>query len=114
VTGAATPDFGRVAEAVGRIKRHTDLPVVVGFGVRTGEHAAAVAEGADGVVVGSAIIDVRAGEPRCGRTGDRRHGAGGDEPRARSCGRGSGRAQAARGLSAALALGPGRAYRPHG
>ncbi len=57
VTGTATPDFGRVATAVARIKRHTDLPVVVGFGVRTGEHAAAIAEGADGVVVGSAIVD---------------------------------------------------------
>ena len=57
VTGTATPDFGRVAEAVGRIKRHTELPVVVGFGVKTGEHAAAVARGADGVVVGSAIVD---------------------------------------------------------
>ena len=57
VTGAATPDFGRVAEAVARIKRHTELPVVVGFGVKSGEHAAAVARGADGVVVGSAIVD---------------------------------------------------------
>jgi tryptophan synthase alpha chain len=57
VTGTATPDFGRVAEAVSRIKRHTELPVVVGFGVKTGEHAAAVARGADGVVVGSAIVD---------------------------------------------------------
>ncbi|NNM71216.1 tryptophan synthase subunit alpha [Enterovirga aerilata] len=57
VTGTATPDFGRVAEAVARIKRHTELPVVVGFGVKSGEHAAAVARGADGVVVGSAIVD---------------------------------------------------------
>ena len=57
VTGTATPDFARVADAVARIKRHTELPVVVGFGVKTGEHAAAVARGADGVVVGSAIVD---------------------------------------------------------
>ncbi|WP_029029278.1 tryptophan synthase subunit alpha [Salinarimonas rosea] len=56
ITGAATPDFGKVASAVGRIKRHTDLPVVVGFGVKTGAHAAAIAEGADGVVVGSALV----------------------------------------------------------
>lgn len=56
VTGAATPDFGKVATAVARIKRHTDLPVVVGFGVKTGEHAAEVASGADGVVVGSALV----------------------------------------------------------
>ena len=57
VTGTATPDFGRVAEAVGRIKARTDLPVVVGFGVKTGAHAAAIAESADGVVVGSALVD---------------------------------------------------------
>ena len=57
ITGTATPDFGRVATAVARIKRHTDLPVVVGFGVKTREHAAAVARGADGVVVGSAFVD---------------------------------------------------------
>src|SRR3712207_2740616 len=57
ITGAATPDFGQVASAVERIKRHTPLPVVVGFGVKSGAHAAAVAEGADGVVVGSALIE---------------------------------------------------------
>lgn len=57
ITGAATPDFGKVAAAVERIKRHTPLPVVVGFGVKKPEHAAAVAQGADGVVVGSALID---------------------------------------------------------
>lgn len=57
ITGSATPDFGRVASAVDRIKRHTHLPVVVGFGVKSGAHAAAVAKGADGVVVGSALVD---------------------------------------------------------
>jgi tryptophan synthase alpha chain len=57
ITGTATPDFGRVAAAVARIKQHTSLPVAVGFGVKTAEHAAAVAQGADGVVVGSALID---------------------------------------------------------
>ena len=60
VTGTATPDFGRVGEAVARIKRQTELPVVVGFGVKSGDHAAAVARGADGVVVGSAIVDALA------------------------------------------------------
>jgi tryptophan synthase alpha chain len=44
ITGAATPDFGKVATAVERIKRHTPLPVVVGFGVKSGAHAAAVAK----------------------------------------------------------------------
>ena len=57
ITGAATPDFGKVASAVERIKRHIDLPVVVGFGVKSGRHAAAIAEGADGVVVGSALVE---------------------------------------------------------
>jgi tryptophan synthase alpha chain len=57
ITGAATPDAGKVTEAVARIKRHTKLPVAVGFGVKTAEHARAIAQGADGVVVGSALID---------------------------------------------------------
>jgi tryptophan synthase alpha chain len=57
ITGAAPPDAGRVATAVARIKRHTKLPVAVGFGVKTAEHAAAIANGADGVVVGSALAD---------------------------------------------------------
>lgn len=57
ITGAATPDFAKVGNAVARIKRHTDLPVAVGFGVKTPEHAAAIALGADGVVVGSALVE---------------------------------------------------------
>src|SRR5215218_1016190 len=57
ITGAATPDFDRVSTAVERIKRHTPLPVVVGFGVKNGSHAASIARGADGVVVGSALIE---------------------------------------------------------
>ena len=56
ITGAATPDPGKVTGAVARIKRHTKLPVAVGFGVRTTEQAAAIASGADGVVVGSALV----------------------------------------------------------
>jgi tryptophan synthase alpha chain len=57
ITGAAAPDTGKVATAVARIKRHTVLPVCVGFGVRTAAHARAIAEGADGVVVGSALVE---------------------------------------------------------
>ena len=57
ITGAAAPDTGKVAAAVARIKRHTKLPVCVGFGVRTAAHARAIADGADGVVVGSALVD---------------------------------------------------------
>ena len=57
ITGMATPDAGRVGQAVARIKRHTDLPVAVGFGVKTAAHARAIAQGADGVVVGSALVE---------------------------------------------------------
>jgi tryptophan synthase alpha chain len=56
ITGAAAPDPGKVAAAVERIKRHTTLPVAVGFGVRTPEQAAAIGHVADGVVVGSALV----------------------------------------------------------
>jgi tryptophan synthase alpha chain len=56
ITGAAVPDPAKVAAAVGRIKRHTTLPVAVGFGVRSAEQAAVIAAGADGVVVGSALV----------------------------------------------------------
>lgn len=57
ITGAATAVPSLVGQAVARIKRHTSLPVAVGFGVKTPEGAAAIAAGADGVVVGSALID---------------------------------------------------------
>jgi len=57
ITGSKAPDISRVNEAVTRIKRHTDLPVAVGFGVRTAEQAAGIASGADGVVVGSALVN---------------------------------------------------------
>jgi tryptophan synthase alpha chain len=57
ITGSAAPDAAKVAAAVARIKRHTRLPVCVGFGVRTPEQARALAHGADGVVVGSALVE---------------------------------------------------------
>jgi tryptophan synthase alpha chain len=56
ITGGKIADYSRVTEAVARIKRHTALPVAVGFGVKTPENAAAIASGADGVVVGTALI----------------------------------------------------------
>ncbi|MBN9015879.1 MAG: tryptophan synthase subunit alpha [Rhizobiales bacterium] len=56
ITGSAAPDASRVAESVARIKRHTHLPVSVGFGVKSAEQAAAIGAHADGVVVGSAIV----------------------------------------------------------
>ncbi len=57
ITGSASADASAVGAAVGRIKRHTDLPVCVGFGIRTPEAAGAIAAHADGVVVGSALVD---------------------------------------------------------
>ncbi|WP_334176973.1 tryptophan synthase subunit alpha [Pseudoxanthobacter sp.] len=61
ITGTAAPDAGAVSRAVERIKAHTDLPVAVGFGVKTAEQAAAIGNFADGVVVGSAIVQALAG-----------------------------------------------------
>jgi tryptophan synthase alpha chain len=58
ITGAATPDYSAVEAAVLRIKRHTSLPVAVGFGVKTAATAAAIAASADAVVVGSALVEV--------------------------------------------------------
>ncbi|MBV8701255.1 tryptophan synthase subunit alpha [Bradyrhizobium sp.] len=57
ITGAAAADSKIVAEAVARIKRHTDLPVCVGFGIKTPEAAQAIAERANGAVVGTALVD---------------------------------------------------------
>jgi tryptophan synthase alpha chain len=57
ITGAAAPDPGVVVEAVRRIRRHTALPVAVGFGVRDAASAAAIARGAEAVVVGSALVE---------------------------------------------------------
>ncbi len=56
ITGAAAPVANDVHNQVKRIKGQTDLPVVVGFGVKTGDQAKAIAKGADGVVVGSALV----------------------------------------------------------
>jgi tryptophan synthase alpha chain len=56
ITGMAAPDPAKVASAVARIKRHTAVPVAVGFGVRTAADAASIARGADAVVVGSALV----------------------------------------------------------
>ena len=57
ITGSAAPDPDKVKAAVARIKRHTKLPVCVGFGVRTAEQARAIAQTGDGVVVGSALVE---------------------------------------------------------
>ncbi|MDB4053752.1 tryptophan synthase subunit alpha [Octadecabacter sp.] len=63
-TGAAAAEAGDVAPEVARIKASTDLPVIVGFGVRTPDTAREIAAVADGTVVGSAIVEkIGAGEP---------------------------------------------------
>lgn len=68
ITGSAAPDVDAVSLAVARIKRHTELPVAVGFGVKTAEQARAIAAGADGVVVGSALVEaIRASLDPAGR-----------------------------------------------
>jgi tryptophan synthase alpha chain len=56
ITGSAAPNINDVNSQVARIKARTKLPVVVGFGVRTPEQASAISKGADGVVVGSALV----------------------------------------------------------
>jgi tryptophan synthase alpha chain len=61
ITGSASADAGDVGEAVARIKRHTKLPVCVGFGIRTPLAARAIAQTADGAVVGTALVDALQG-----------------------------------------------------
>lgn len=58
ITGAKTPVAQQVAEATARIRKHTDLPIAVGFGIREPEQAAEIARYADAVVVGSALVDL--------------------------------------------------------
>jgi tryptophan synthase alpha chain len=57
ITGTAAPEVAKVASAVRRIKSHTKLPVVVGFGVKNPAAAKAIAARADGVVIGSALVE---------------------------------------------------------
>ena len=58
ITGSALADTAKVSAAVKRIKGHTELPVCVGFGVKTAEQARVIGASADGVVVGTAIVNV--------------------------------------------------------
>jgi tryptophan synthase alpha chain len=57
ITGATIKSLAAVADAVSRIKAHTDLPVAAGFGIKTADDAASLGKGADGVVVGTAICN---------------------------------------------------------
>jgi tryptophan synthase alpha chain len=61
ITGSGAPAIEQVQNAVTRLRRHTELPVAVGFGVRSPEQAAAIARTADAAVVGSALVDRIAG-----------------------------------------------------
>ena len=58
ITGKQQAAMGSIEEAVARLKASTEIPVAVGFGVRTPEQAAAIAKVADGVVVGSALVEL--------------------------------------------------------
>jgi len=60
ITGTRSASAEHLAEAVPRIRRHTDLPVAIGFGIRTPQQAAEAARVADAVVVGSALVDTLA------------------------------------------------------
>jgi tryptophan synthase alpha chain len=71
VTGAAAADPAKTGAAVARIKRHTHLPVVVGFGVKDATNAAAIAGVADGVVVGSALVEALRASLVDGKAGPR-------------------------------------------
>jgi tryptophan synthase alpha chain len=69
ITGTKAPDLKSVAANVNRLRKHTDLPIAVGFGVKTAEQARSIAKSADAVVVGSALVSAvkdsltKAGKP---------------------------------------------------
>ena len=71
VTGSVIKSRGAVGEAVDRIKAHTDLPVAVGFGIKTAEDAAEIGKHADGIVVGSVLVDAIARSLEEGKATDR-------------------------------------------
>ena len=58
ITGTKSADAAEIQASVERLKKHTDLPIAVGFGIRTAEQAGAVAQIADAAVVGSAIVQM--------------------------------------------------------
>lgn len=60
ITGTRSADYGSLAPAIRQLKQHTDLPVAIGFGIRTPEQAAIAATVADGAVVGTALVDTLA------------------------------------------------------
>jgi tryptophan synthase alpha chain len=75
ITGTRSADIADIGHAIKRLRRHTDLPIGVGFGIKTPEQAAEVASVADAAVVGSAFVDIVAanldggGKPKPGLAG---------------------------------------------
>jgi tryptophan synthase alpha chain len=67
VTGATAPNVDSLRAAVARIKRHTPLPIAVGFGIRDESSASAIASAADGVVVGSVLVEAVRGSLENGK-----------------------------------------------
>ena len=61
ITGTRSADLADVEDAVSRLRRHTDLPIGVGFGIKTPDQARGIASVADAAVVGSALVDIIAG-----------------------------------------------------
>ncbi len=61
ITGTKAPDLKSVQKNVDRLRKHTNLPIAVGFGVKTAEQARSIAKSADGVVVGSALVSAIGG-----------------------------------------------------
>jgi len=75
ITGSAAPDVEEVATAVARLKAHSHLPVAVGFGLKNASSVATIAANADGVVVGSAIVEAVRASLRNGKAGPNTVGA---------------------------------------
>jgi tryptophan synthase alpha chain len=75
ITGSAAPDLSEVATSVARLKAHSHLPVAVGFGVKSASSVATIAANADGVVVGSAIVEALRTSLRDGKAGPNTVGA---------------------------------------
>ena len=58
ITGTKTPDIENVQENIKKIKKITDLPIVIGFGIRSPTQASSMSEVSDGIVIGSAVVDL--------------------------------------------------------
>ena len=58
ITGTQAPDIKNVQGNIKKIKQATDLPVVIGFGIRSSTQAALMSDICDGIVIGSAVVDL--------------------------------------------------------